>query len=218
MILALVAAGATIMTSCGQGKAKMVTMEDSLAYSIGVDVSSGVIRFDSTLNVDVLCQAIKDVFAKNPQMTPEQAQSFIGEYMSVGYARKMKKVSDEFLAKVEKESGVQKSESGLLYNITVPGNENKPAVGDSIVVNYVLSLPDGNVLQETTAGEPVGFILDTNGLIKAWIEGMPLIGEGGKVTLYAPSSLAYGDQGRPGIAPGQALKFDIELVSVTKKK
>lgn len=218
MIMSFVAMGATAaMTSCGQGAAKITTTEDSLAYSIGVDVASGVYRFDTTLNVDVFVQAIRDVYAKDGKMTYEQAQAFIGEYMSVGFVRKKKQESAAYLAEMEKESGVKKSETGLLYNITVPGNDSKPAVGDSIVVNYTLTTPDGNVLDQSPAGEPRSFILDPNGLIKAWIEGMPLIGEGGKVTLYVPSDLAYGDQGRQGIAPGQALKFEIELVGVTKK-
>ena len=43
---------------------------------------------------------------------------------------------------------------------------------------------------------------------------MPLIGTGGKITLYTPASLAYGEMGFQGIGPNQALKFDIELVKI----
>lgn len=217
VILAAIASGAVVMTSCGQGKATLATMEDSLSYAVGIDIAGMSRSFDSTMNPDIISQAIKDAYAKNPQMSPEQAQAFIGEYMSVGRVRKTEKASAEFLEKASKESGVVKSESGLLYKIENAGSDVKAALGDTVLVNYVLYMPNGTILEESK-GTPVSFPLAEGRLIPAWLEGVPLIGEGGKVTLYVPSDLAYGDNGTGGgpIGPKQALKFDVELVKVTK--
>jgi FKBP-type peptidyl-prolyl cis-trans isomerase len=41
-----------------------------------------------------------------------------------------------------------------------------------------------------------------------------LIGEGGKIKLYVPSELGYGDEGTQGIPPASALIFEIELIEV----
>ena len=65
-----------------------------------------------------------------------------------------------------------------------------------------------------TGDTPTSFLLQEGSLIKAWTQGVPLIGTGGKITLYTPASLAYGEMGFQGIGPNQALKFDIELVKI----
>ena len=55
-----------------------------------------------------------------------------------------------------------------------------------------------------------------NRVIKGWTEGLGLLGEGGKATLYIPSDLAYGARGTRGIAPNSTLIFDVEVLKVGK--
>jgi FKBP-type peptidyl-prolyl cis-trans isomerase len=38
--------------------------------------------------------------------------------------------------------------------------------------------------------------------------------KGGKIKLYVPPHLAYGDDGRPGIPPGSTLVFEVELLDI----
>lgn len=205
-----VAATAT-MTSCGQGSAKLTTDMDSLAYAIGTDIGNMAFGFDSTLNPDILAAAVKDVYAKKGQMKREEAVAFIQEYMTVGMARKNAKAGQEFIAKAVKD-GADTTATGLAYKIDNKGGDRKVALGDSIYVKYTLSLPNGQELEKSD--EPVAMFLKEPYLIKAWLEGLPLVGEGGKITLYTPASLAYGEQGNRGIGPNQALKFDVEVVKV----
>jgi FKBP-type peptidyl-prolyl cis-trans isomerase len=52
-------------------------------------------------------------------------------------------------------------------------------------------------------------------VIPCWTEGLQLMKVGGKSKLVCPSSIAYGDQGRPPvIPPGAALVFEVELLSI----
>lgn len=54
-----------------------------------------------------------------------------------------------------------------------------------------------------------------NRVIPGWTEGMKLVGEGGSITLWIPSNLAYGPNGHGrDIAPNEALVFHVELVEV----
>ncbi len=47
--------------------------------------------------------------------------------------------------------------------------------------------------QQLEQSETVEFPL--NRVIKGWTEGMKLVGEGGSITLWIPSNLAYGPEG-----------------------
>lgn len=207
-------AGLTAMTSCGVGGARLSTEMDTLAYAIGTDLGNMAFGFDSTLNPDILAAAVKDVYTKNSRMKPEEAAAFIQEYMTVGRARKNAAAGKEFLEKAVKD-GAETLPSGLAYKIEKPGSGAKVAVGDSISVKYVLTLPNGQVIDQS-GDESRDFVLDDQHLIKAWIEGVPLIGEGGKITLFVPSELGYGERGNYGIGPNQALKFDIEVTKVVR--
>lgn len=203
------------MTSCGQGNAKLTTDMDTLAYAIGTDLGSMAFQFDSTLNPDILAAAIKDVYTKKGKMTREEAGAFIQEYMTVGMARKNAKAGAEFIAKAVKD-GADTLASGLAYKIEKPGAEPKVALGDSVYVKYRLTLPNGQELEKTDDAVPM--FLQQPYLIKAWLEGLPLVGEGGKITLYSPASLAYGEQGNRGIGPNQALQFEIEVTKVVRNQ
>lgn len=39
---------------------------DSVAYVIGLNVGYNLQRMDSTLNVEAVCQAVRDVYARRP--------------------------------------------------------------------------------------------------------------------------------------------------------
>ena len=55
-------------------------------------------------------------------------------------------------------------------------------------------------------------------MIPAWTEGVQLIGVGGKLVLYCPASIAYGEQGQGPIPAKSVLEFEVELVEISKAK
>jgi FKBP-type peptidyl-prolyl cis-trans isomerase len=103
--------------------------------------------------------------------------------------------------------------SGLYFQIIEPGSDVKPGPKDMVRCHYRGTLLDGTEFDSSYArNEPSEFAL--NAVIQGWGQGVPLIGEGGKIKLYVPSKLGYGDQGQIGIPPASALIFEIELIKV----
>lgn len=109
--------------------------------------------------------------------------------------------------------------SGVFYNITVPGTGTNPDVCSNITVKYTGSLvSNGSVFDSNSNTSGTTFTL--GGLIAGWQAILPLVKAGGKVTMYIPPSLGYGQQNiRDGqnniIIPGNSnLKFEMELLNV----
>ena len=116
-----------------------------------------------------------------------------------------------FLAKNAKREDVDTTASGLQYTIIAAGADEKVAPQDTVWVNYKGTLLDGTVFDENDSTKFVA-----NRVIRGWTEGLGLLGEGGKATLYIPSELAYGERGNRSIAPNSTLIFDVEVLKVGK--
>ena len=97
------------------------------------------------------------------------------------------------------------------YIIREPGDPDKvPSLTDSLIIEYVGRTTDGNIFDQRTAG----FASGLRGLIVGWQIGVPLIGEGGDITLFLPPNLAYGSRQNGNICPNSPLIFDIKLEEV----
>lgn len=124
----------------------------------------------------------------------------------------------KFLAEKEKEEGVVKTDSGLLYKVIEKGGEKKydapkegPDQGTRFKINYKGTLPDGTVFDETK-GEPTEMPLQ---VIPGFAEALTSMPVGAKWIVYIPSELGYGAQGAgPQIGPNQTLIFEIELKDI----
>ena len=116
-----------------------------------------------------------------------------------------------FLAKNALKANVDTTASGLQYTIVAEGGEYKVQPQDTVWVNYKGTLIDGTVFDQNDSTQFVA-----NRVIRGWTEGLGLLGEGGKATLYIPADLAYGARGNRSIEPNSTLIFDVEVLKVGK--
>ena len=122
---------------------------------------------------------------------------------------------EEFLDSLKTDERVKISSTGLHYKIIEPGKLIQPTISDTVRVHYKGTRIDGTEFDSSyKRGEPVDFPL--SGVVPGFSEGLMYIGEGGKIILYIPSELAYGNNPRPGgvIQPGDTLIFECELVEI----
>lgn len=116
-----------------------------------------------------------------------------------------------FLEENKDREGVITLPSGLQYKVIREGSDVRAKETDTVEVHYVGTLIDGTEFDSSySRNEPAKFPL--NRVIPAWTEGMQLVGEGGKIILYVPSNLGYGENGAGGIiGPNSTLIFEVEV-------
>lgn len=185
--------------------------EISEAY--GCDMGTRLRTMRMPLQTYWLKQGLIEGARNESVMTMEDTQLHIQKFYNETLPNKNLAESTAWLADIEKQSGVQKTESGLLYRIDRMGDENaKPKATDIVNVDYEGKLRDGVVFDSSyERGEAIEFPLQN--VIKGWTEGMQLVGKGGQITLWIPSDLAYGafGSGSGVIGPNEALEFKVEL-------
>ena len=120
-----------------------------------------------------------------------------------------------FTQAAAKENGAVQTESGLVFRTITPGDGESPAASDGVTVHYTGRLIDGTTFDSSVNRGPATFPL--TGVIKCWTEGVPMMRVGETALLVCPSSIAYGDRGRPSAIPGGAtLQFEVELIAIEK--
>jgi FKBP-type peptidyl-prolyl cis-trans isomerase len=120
--------------------------------------------------------------------------------------------------KKDKEAKEVKTKSGLKYVDQKLGTGDKAEKGDTVTVHYTGWLKSGKKFDSSKdRGEPYRFELGAGRVIKGWDEGVAGMKVGGKRKLTIPPDLAYGEDGRPPVIPGNAtLIFEVELLKVEK--
>lgn len=224
--LAVVALGATTIVACNEGgnsaggNAELKSSTDSLSYSLGISVGSGIVDQElKEVDVNILAQAINDIVGEKEKISREEANQIIGKFMEKRRADKAAEAaaaSSSFLEENAKNPDVVTTASGLQYIVIQEGEGEKPSARDQVKVHYHGTLVNGNVFDSSVdRGEPVTF--PVNGVIPGWVEALQLMSPGAKYKLFIPSDLAYGERGAGQmIGPGETLIFEVELLEVIK--
>jgi FKBP-type peptidyl-prolyl cis-trans isomerase FkpA len=111
---------------------------------------------------------------------------------------------------------MQKTPSGIYYQVLKPGTGPKPTSGQTVSVNYSGTLLSGKEFDSSAkAGKPIDFPIGQGQVIPGWDEGIALLNKGSRAILLIPSPLAYGTRGAGADIPADSpLKFEVELVDV----
>lgn len=184
---------------------------------------------------------IEKVLHKDPKEADSTFQNKARDFFQKDYQDAVAKHKASENAKIKnyiKDNNlkVQTTASGLQYVISNAGSGAKPALGDTLMVNYtgklttkktdgkdnIFDTSDEKIAKESgkfSPGAQYGpreFALGR--AIPGFDEGLQLLGKGGKATFIIPSKLAYGENGMPqgGINPYTPLVFEVELADIKK--
>jgi FKBP-type peptidyl-prolyl cis-trans isomerase FkpA len=202
-------------------KAELATEDDKTLYALGLLLGRNVSPLGLTqAELELVKRGLDDAAAGRK---PEVALETYGpKVQALAQARQAKHAEGEkaksaaFVDDAAKEQGAVRSDSGLVFRTLAAGSGASPKSTDVVKVHYKGTLIDGTVFDSSIErGEPVEFPL--SGVIPCWTEGVQKMHVGEKAKLVCPSSIAYGDQGRPPKIPGGAtLVFEVELIDIKK--
>jgi FKBP-type peptidyl-prolyl cis-trans isomerase FklB len=194
-----------------------------MLIAMDMDLSGTGLEFD----YDQFTQGFRDIMEnRETSITFEEAMRAIDAAFQQINARQMEQrrlegeknraEGDAFLAKNAEKPGIEVTPSGLQYELLSEGTGEKPGPGDSVLVHYEGYLIDGTVFDSSYEyGEPMTIPLDV--VIAGWSEGLRMTREGGRVRLYIPPDLAYGENGAGGIiGPNEVIIFEVELLAIVK--
>jgi len=199
--------------------------DDRISYSVGHQVAGDLKANGVRLNKEALMRAVEDVIADaKPAVSAEDMRATLVEFKrKIVFADKNKRQqTDEkrrqesraFMRENGNKDGVMTTASGLQYRIVQEGQGKSPQATDEVTVNYRGATLDNQEF-DSSARQGKALSVKLNQVIPGWTEGLQLMKEGGKIKLFIPYELAYGDRGP---LADRALIFDVELLAVKTVK
>jgi FKBP-type peptidyl-prolyl cis-trans isomerase FklB len=218
-----------LLAGAKEDRKKPESSEEKISYALGVNLGGNFAAQGVAVNPEFLMQGIKDALADSPLlMTDEEireAMLSLRQDMQEKHKARMEALakqnleeSEAFFKENAKKPGIVSLPSGLQYQVVQEGTGKKPGKDDTVTVHYAGTLLNGQEFDSSIKrGEPATFKVD--GVIPGWTEALQLMKEGGKMKLFIPPQLAYGEHGAgPIIGPNAALVFEVELIKVQQEK
>ncbi|HEX4342682.1 MAG TPA: FKBP-type peptidyl-prolyl cis-trans isomerase, partial [Verrucomicrobiae bacterium] len=153
--------------------------------------------------------ALENIYPAVEQFVSDRRQKADAEFK-----QKQLTQNDEFFVALKKKTNVVFLPDGLAYEILQAGTGAFPQTNQIAKVNYTGRLISGRIFDATDPSlGPLD--IDPNTVIVGWREGIQKINRGGKIRLYIPPTLGYGDANTSGIPPYSTLVFEVELLSLS---
>ncbi len=224
-LISVAAFTAVLLSSCYYDKGNKSpevsdAQVDSLSYAIGMYLGKNIVMSDfGEINLCEMKKGFNDILNEEKTLFDDKAaMDFLNKYM----LERQRYVDNKRLEDAEALLEENKSnpdivvlESGLQYEILEEGDGISPTGVDTVEVHYKGTFVDGKEFDSSYGrGQTATFPLEN--VVKGFTEGLQYVKEGGKIRLYVPYDLGYGEHGGGPIPPKATLIFEVELFKVMK--
>jgi len=206
------------------------TQKEKASYALGMSIGSGLHRQSVPVDPAIVARGLRDAMAGGKTLMTEEEMKATLQQLRADVNKQQeakahaageagRKEGEAFLTANKAKPDVTALPDGLQYKVLKEGTGPKPTANDTVSVNYRGTLLNGTEFDSSyKRGQPVSF--PVGGVIKGWTEALQLMPVGSKWQLFIPAELAYGDNPPPGsgISPGDALIFEVELLSIGEQK
>lgn len=218
---------AVALLSCSGSKGsnantQLTDQTDSLSYVIGMNIAYNIMKMDSTVRPEAVIKGINDALNGEELLTIEDARTYFLAYMNYDVYERVRKYEEQYLSDlVAGDNKVVRTRTGLTYKVEELGDMNNTLSNDrdTVALTYRASRLSGEEVDLATNRDDTLRVV-VNKLIPGLREGVKLVGQGGKLTLWVPSSLAYGSIGNDekGIKPNELLRYEVNIVEVKRRR
>ena len=188
---------------------------DTLSYIVGLNVAQALMEMDSTLDIDVVCDAILDAYDGKAKMTMEEARDYYLAEKTYFVHERAKAHQERFLTDLSKrDRQYVRTRSGVTYKIIKLGDQShvgSMSSRDTVKIVYTLTDEQGRKLvEEKTLRDSY------RKLVKGLQEVVKLAGEGPHFNAWLPSKQAYDTDGNKelGVGPNVLLNYDVKVVDI----
>lgn len=194
---------------------------DTMSYVLGLNIGLNLIEMDSTLNVDMVCEGIRNAYANQPKFSDEEARTAFLKYMNYDNYERIKAYENRFLEDLRKQDRkFVATGTGVTYKIAELG-DLKSAIRsnrDTIRLQCRI-LNSAGLVVDTTYYRGDTLRLAVGDMPRGVQEAARLIGKGGHIEAWIPSALAYGADGCDSLSvePNTLLYYELKLVDVERR-
>lgn len=214
-----------MVAACGgnaKKSGKLMDSADSLSYVVGMNIAYNIMKMDSTMRADAVMAGIEDVLRGQEQMTFEDGRTYLLSYMNFDVYERVRKYEEQYLTDLAASDGnVVRAKSGLTYKVGGLGDMNQTISSDRDTVAFTYRVTNLAGEEVDRAEERADTLRTQVGRLQEGLqEGVKLIGQGGQITLWIPSSMAYGSEGdkQKGIDANEMLRYEVNIVEVKRRR
>jgi FKBP-type peptidyl-prolyl cis-trans isomerase FkpA len=199
----------------------MQSSADSMSYVMGMNIGRNLIGVDSMLNVDMVCEGLRDAYKGEALLSDEEARMAYMKYMNYDNYERIKSFETQYLEEIRRNNRkFVATNSGLTYKVVELGDLKRAVRNnrDTMHICYRMLNMGGEVL-DTTYYRGDTLRIAAGAVPKGLLEATKLIGKGGHIEAWLPSALGFGAEGCDslGVKPNTILYYEMWLVDVEKR-
>ena len=199
----------------------METSTDSMSYAYGMELERMLREIDSTINMDMVCMGILDAHRGEPRLSEDEKRYAMLKYRYYDEYERVARFEKQFLDELRAyDHDFYATSSGLTYKIRTSGDSKRTAKNsrDTLRIQF-RTLDVAERIIDTTYYRNDTLRIAMGEMTKGMQEAIRLIGRGGHIEAWLPSTLAYGSEGCDslGIEPNTMLYYEIKLSDVEKR-
>ena len=225
IVICVFAVASLLVAACGGNAKRNFKLEDSadsLSYVVGMNIAYNIMQMDTTMRADVVMAGIEDVLKGTELMSFDDGRMFLLSYMNYDVYERVRKYEEQYLTDLAaSDNAVVRANSGLTYKVGELGDMGLTVNSDRDTVAFTYRVTNMAGKEVDRAEERADTLRTQVGRLQDGLkEGVKLIGQGGKVTLWIPSSMAYGSQGdeEKEIEPNEMLRYELNIVEVKRRR
>jgi FKBP-type peptidyl-prolyl cis-trans isomerase len=187
-----------------------------------MNIAYNIMQMDSTMRADAVMAGIEDVLKGTELMSFDDGRMFLLSYMNYDVYERVRNYEEQYLSDLAaSDNAVVRANSGLTYKVGELGDMGQMINSDRDTVAFTYRVTNMAGKEVDRAEERADTLRTQVGRLQDGLrEGVKLIGQGGKITLWIPSSMAYGSQGdeQKEIEPNEMLRYELNIVEVKRRR